>query len=201
MKRQVPAYLVAPKPRAQEKRRRQQRAARQRDARRSHANFAPSHSSNDARHAAGSAFDASRLAARDDLGPIASGIHQIRSQGRLLGAQTAAESAVAAIAAATDVARDGPVGEPQLLEAALERGVGPVASAFVGIDIEPRLDRVVVRIEPIDTHPAPLLAYRVRQAQRGAPVHDRSTANSASRQQRNRAVLRRGDAAIEIEGR
>src|SRR5439155_19030139 len=85
--------------------------------------------------------------------------------------------------------------------ATLERRVGAVARALVGVHVRPYLDRVVAGSEIVDAGGAPLTRDRGTDAERGVPVHDRAAADRRAREQRDRAVGGRADASVDEQRR
>src|SRR5207245_3847069 len=105
----------------------------------------------------------------------------IRPHRRRLAPAPAPVPTVPAVAAARDVARDDAPGDPERVETLGEHRVLRVALAFLGVDVEARLHRVVVLVESrahaIEARPRPPLAPSPGTAARGGPVHARPTAH------------------------
>src|SRR5207245_9924828 len=108
--------------------------------RRPHRELATLGADDDRVHPAVTHLDPARLAAIQDLGPIAASIDQVGPQGGLLGAPPAAETASPAVPTAAHVSGNGPEFQVQLAQATLQRRIRPVAWAFAGIDLQRRFD-------------------------------------------------------------
>ena len=160
----------------------------------------------DARRAAVLDEDALDRTVDDEAGAGRRGVRQVGDERRLLAPVLAAGVAVAAVAwaVAGRVARDQPVCEAAPLERLGHQLVRPVRLRLGGVDVDPRRDRVEVRVEvrAVDAgepERGPLESYRLRRPQADERVDDRPAAERRPRKQADRAALAEEEPTPQVE--
>ena len=139
--------------------------------------------------------------------PAAAASWQVGDERRLLAPVLAAGVAVAAVARVgrrrvlRGISR---CVRPRALERLGHQLVRPVRLRLVGVDVDPRRDRVEVRVEvrAVDAgepERGPLGSYRLRRPQADERVDDRPAAERRAREQADRAALAEEEPAPQVE--